>query len=140
MVDVARYVDVNVFVYWLGGHPELGERALEWVRRIEAGERGSFVTSSLTIYEVLVILAGLAGKTLRDQVFVEEVASAIAKLSGLRVEPLRAEDVERAVDLMKAYDIDYEDALHLATALRVGAKEIVSNDKDFDKTPLTRVL
>ena len=41
---------------------------------------------------------------------------------------------------MKAYDIDYEDALHLATALRVGAKEIVSNDKDFDKTPLTRVL
>ena len=34
------YVDVNVFVYWLGGHPVFGEAALEWVRRVESASRG----------------------------------------------------------------------------------------------------
>lgn len=41
-------------------------------------------------------------------------------------------------DLAEAEDLDYEDALHLATALRNKAREIVSNDKDFDRTPLKR--
>jgi len=41
---------------------------------------------------------------------------------------------------MEEYGIDYEDALHLTVALRKGAKEITSNDEDFDKTPLTRTF
>jgi len=39
---------------------------------------------------------------------------------------------------MEEYNLDYEDSLHLTTALRTDAKEIISNDKDFDKTPLKR--
>jgi len=41
---------------------------------------------------------------------------------------------------MKEYDLDYEDALHLATALRNNVKKIISNDQDFDKTPLKRTF
>jgi len=41
---------------------------------------------------------------------------------------------------MKEYDIDYEDSIHLTVALRKGAKEIVSNDKDFDGTQLRRIF
>lgn len=48
------------------------------------------------------------------------------------------EELTQAAKLMKEYSLDYEDAVHLATALRNKAKEIISNDEDFDKTPLKR--
>ena len=68
-----KYVDVNVFVYWLGGHPEFGGKALEWVRRVEGARYGEYVNSTLTVYEVSVILSGLAGVTLRDKGFIRSV-------------------------------------------------------------------
>jgi len=43
-----------------------------------------------------------------------------------------------ALNFMEKYDLDYEDSLHLATAIRMGINKIISNDKDFDKTPLKR--
>jgi len=41
-----KYVDVNVFVHWLGDDPVFGEDATVIVERIEKGERAA--TSSLT--------------------------------------------------------------------------------------------
>ncbi len=39
---------------------------------------------------------------------------------------------------MGNWELDYEDSLHLAVAERVGAEEIVSNDRDFDKSEIRR--
>jgi len=39
---------------------------------------------------------------------------------------------------MREYEPDYEDALHLAAALKSKVKEMISSDQDFDKTPLKR--
>ena len=41
---------------------------------------------------------------------------------------------------MNEFKLDYEDSLHLAVALRVGAQEIISNDKDFDATQIKRTI
>ena len=89
MVDGPRYVDINIFVYKLGMRPTLGEVALEWIRRIEGSPRGSYVTSSLTLYETLVIMSGLVGKSLRDKTLIEGVINPIMNLKGLVIEPLR---------------------------------------------------
>ncbi len=62
-----RYVDVNVFVYWLGRHPKHGERAKKRVFEIENSGRRVYYTSALTLYETLVILGGLLGKRLKDR-------------------------------------------------------------------------
>ena len=140
MVDGPRYVDINIFVYWPGKHPILGKVALEWIRRIESSPRGSYVTSSLTLYEALVIISGLVGRSLKDKTLIERVVNPIMNLKGLVIEPLRPEDYTRALDLMEEYSLDYEDSLHLSVAIKAGAKEIVSNDKDFDKTPLKRTI
>jgi len=140
MVGRPRYVDINVFVYWLGKHPEFGEAAYDWVKRIEGSPRGEFVTSSLTLYEALVIVAGLTGKSLRDEGFVEAVVGSITRVRGLVVEPLKSEDFAKAVDLMRECGLDFEDSVHLAVALRVDAKEIVSNDRDFDVAPIKRIM
>ncbi|MFQ6085728.1 MAG: type II toxin-antitoxin system VapC family toxin [Candidatus Bathyarchaeia archaeon] len=139
-MGITRYVDVNVFVYWLGRHPVFGETAYRWVKKVEDAPRGEYVTSSLTAYEVLVIISGLTGRSLKDRGSVGGIIDAMTHLKGLTVNPLKQEDFVRALDLMEAHDLDYEDSIHLATALRIGAEEMVSNDEDFDRAPLRRVF
>jgi predicted nucleic acid-binding protein len=39
---------------------------------------------------------------------------------------------------MKEYELDYEDAIHLAAALKAKPKKIISNDQDSDKTTIKR--
>ena len=140
MVDAESYVDINVFIYWLGNHPSFGEVAYQWIKKIENAPHGKYVTSSLTLYETMVIIAGLTGRSLRDGSLVEGVINPITNLKGLMIDQLRLEDLLQAVDLMKEYDLDYEDSLHLTTALRTGVKEIISNDTDFDKTSMRRTF
>ncbi len=135
-----KYVDVNVFVYWLAKHPEYGEVAREWIRRIEHGKRGEYITSTLTLYELVVILAGLAGKNLKDREFVQTIINAVTMLRSLEIVPLESKDFTRALELMKRYGLDYEDSLHLAVALREQVVEIISNDRDFDRTPIRRAF
>jgi predicted nucleic acid-binding protein len=138
MVDNSSYVDINIFVYWLGNHPKFGETAYKWIKKIEDSPRGKYVTSSLTLYETLVIIAGLTGKSLRDKAFIEEIVNSITHIKGLTIEPLKPEDFTKAVGLMKEYNLDYEDSIHLAVATRTGVQEILSNDKDFDAAPIKR--
>ena len=138
MVNHLKYVDVNVFVYWLGGHPIFGEKAYKWIKNISETSHKTYVTSTLTIYETLLILAGLTGKNLGDKKFVEEVFEALTSLKGLTFENLEETDFNRALNLLKKFKLGYEDALHLAVAFKVKAKEIISNDKDFDKTTIKR--
>lgn len=85
-------------------------------------------------------MAGLMGESLEDEKLVEEIVSSIASLPGLAVMPLTLEDLTHASELMKEYRLDYEDAIHLSVALRGKAKRIISNDRDFDKTPIERAF
>ncbi|MEM1547309.1 MAG: type II toxin-antitoxin system VapC family toxin [Candidatus Methanomethylicia archaeon] len=138
MVDSEVYIDINIFIYWLGKHPTFGKTSYEWIKKVEKAPRGKYVTSTLTLYQTMIIIAGLTGKNLKDQELIEEVVNSIKSLSGLKIIPLTMEDMTQAVKLMKEYNLDYEDAIHLASALRSKAKEMISNDDDFDKTPLKR--
>lgn len=129
-----------MFVYWLAKHPDYGEVARKWIERIEYGRRGEYITSSLTLYELVVILAGLAGKSLRDRELIRTVMDAISSLTTLDIVPLEYRDCVKALECMERYGLDYEDATHLAVALRMGATTIVSNDRDFDRVPIERVF
>lgn len=120
--------------------PTFGKPAYEWVKKVEEASHGKYVTSALTLYQMMVIVAGLTGKSLKDQELIEEVVNSIECLSGLRIMPLTVEDVSDAAKLMKEYGLDYEDAIHSASGLRCGAKEIISNDEDFDRSPLKRMF
>ncbi len=141
MVDQPRfYLDVNIFIYWLGNHPKYSQTAREWIRKVEDSAKGEYVTSALTLYETLVIIGGLTGRNFKDKEFVSQVIAPINSIKKLRVEPLNSKDFQRAVELMAECNLDYEDALHMAVALRTGAKEMVSNDKDYDATTTKRTI
>ncbi len=140
MVDKPKYVDVNVFIYWLGGHPLYGEKSRKWIRKIEKAAPREYLTSSLTIYETLIILAGLTGRNMKDKEFIRGIVEAFERLKGLTIESLKKEDMIKAIELMEEYQLDYEDALHLAIALGAGASIVISNDKDWDRTPIPRTF
>jgi predicted nucleic acid-binding protein len=140
MVDPKRYIDTNIFVYWLGDHPKFGEAATHWIKKIEEAPQGQYFTCSLSIYQTLVVIGGISGKNLKDKGFVEEVITSLTRIKGLSIEPLRTEDFMEARDLMNDCKLDYEDALHLAVATKIGAQEIVTNDEDFDKTKIKRIM
>ncbi len=140
MVEKPRYIDVNIFVYWLGNHPKYTQIAKKWIKKIEDSKRGEYVTSSLTIYETLVILGGLTGKNLKDKTLVNQIVTPITSIKGLTIEPLKSEDFIKAMDLMNQCKLDYEDCLHLAAATRMGAQEIISNDADFDAAQIKRTM
>ncbi|MGD0450939.1 MAG: type II toxin-antitoxin system VapC family toxin [Candidatus Bathyarchaeia archaeon] len=140
MAQAKHYVDVNLFVYWLSKNPTFGNVAHKWINNIESSPPGEYLTSSLSLYEALVSLAGLADKTLKDEAFTENIIKAIIGTKGLIIEPLKPEDYAKALDLMGEYRLDYEDSIHLAVAMRMGIGEVISNDRHFDRTPLKRVF
>src|SRR4030067_1430395 len=112
MVKKPRYVDVNIFVYWLGNHPKYAQTAWKWIEKIEGSQRGEYVTTSLTLYEALIVLGGLTGRNLKDKNFVSQVISPITSLKALTIEPLKSEDFRKASELMNECELDYDDTLH----------------------------
>ncbi len=133
------YLDVNVLIYWLTKHPEFGAYAYEWVKKVEE-TKSIFLTSALSIYETTVLLAGLHGTNLKNQTLVGEITESINDLTNLQIVPFTVKQAIEAPLLMSLYNLDFEDSLHLAAAMEYDATIIVSNNRDFDRTPLTRVF
>lgn len=133
------YLDVNVFVYWFTDSNEFGEKATQWIKQMD-DKTNEYITSSLTIYETSIIIAGHIGKTLKDKSFINTLNTAFSSLINLEIIPLTAQQLIEAPTLMQKYNLDFEDAIHLNSALDNNVTHIVSNDKDFDRTPLTRLF
>lgn len=133
------YLDVNVFVYWITDSNEFGEDATHWIKQISEKSQ-EYITSSLTIYETAIVIAGQIGKTLKDTSFINQLNTAFSSLINLDIIPLTAQQLIEAPTLMQEYKLDFEDAIHLNSALDNNATQIISNDKDFDRTPLTRLF
>ncbi|MEM1553810.1 MAG: type II toxin-antitoxin system VapC family toxin [Thermoproteota archaeon] len=117
-----------------------GKTAYRWIEKIENSPKDSYLTSILTLYQTMVIMAGLTGNTLKNTDLVKNVIDSITGLQGLKVVPLALRDLIEARILMEKYELDYEDAVYLAVALRNKVKEIISNDQDFDRIPLKRMF
>jgi predicted nucleic acid-binding protein len=118
----------------------LAKQRIVGYKKIAENSSVEYVTSILTVYEVLCVLAGLASKNLKNRSFVEQITGAITQLRGLTIEPLKPDDLIAATELLNRNKLDYENALHLAVAIRVGAQKIITNDKNFDTTNMPRAF
>jgi len=57
----------------------------------------------------------------------------LLKSKGLKIYKLTMKDRFIALQYIEKYNLDYEDAITLQSAISSGCKEIVSFDSDFDK-------
>lgn len=125
-----NYIDVNVFVYWLTNDPDFGETATTIIRGIELGEKAA--TSALTLWQLHILLKK-ESKNYSERMLTEK----IRKLKNLSILPLTLKDFRDALAYQKM-GLDLEESLHYATANRVDAAFIYSNDTDFDNLSIER--
>ncbi len=122
------YLDANfiVFAYLLADKQATHARNI--LREIVGGKRA--ITSSLALDEVMwVILKKKLGHEMRH--IIEEVY----KTKNVEVKEVPSATPLRALDIMEKHNLKPRDAFHVAIMEHFGAKEIVSDDADFDRVP-----
>ena len=117
-----RFVDTNIFVYALTGHPKLGEVAKAILERIEAGEDA--LTSTLVLCEVAWVLEAMGRQN--------EIKSTLEKIlsyDALKIVGFDEDDLLVGANNMLIYNIDFNDGVNVAIMERNGVREVYSNDK-----------
>jgi predicted nucleic acid-binding protein len=119
-----RFVDTNVFVYALTGHPRFGEVAKTILERIEAGEAA--VTSPLVLCKVAWVL-----ETMGKQREIKPTLEKILSYGSLEVVGFDEDDLLVGANNMVVYQIDFNDGVNVVIMERNGIREVYSNDKRY---------
>ncbi|MHA1364664.1 MAG: type II toxin-antitoxin system VapC family toxin [Candidatus Freyarchaeota archaeon] len=117
-----RFVDTNVFVYALTGHPKFGETARTILQRIEAGE--TVLTSTLVLCEIAWVLEAM-GKQSEIKPTLEKILS----YGSLEIVGFDTDDMLTGARNMLTYHLDFNDGVNVAIMERNGINEVYSNDK-----------
>ena len=117
-----RFVDTNVFIYALTGHPKFGETAKRILERIEAGEVA--VTSTLVLCEVAWVLEAMG-----RQGEVKSTLEKILSYTTLEVAGFDEDDLLVGANNMLVCHIDFNDGVNTAIMERLGIGETYSNDE-----------
>ncbi|MFH1585433.1 MAG: PIN domain-containing protein [archaeon] len=119
-----KYIDANVFVQGiLREDNNSKEVVLKMAKKEFIG-----VTSILSWDEITFIVKKFLGKEVA-----ETEGKKFFRLPNLLFIDAKKEIILRAQRLFERYNIGPRDAIHIATAIHAGAKEIISEDSDFDK-------
>ena len=123
------YLDSNVFIYAIAYDAERFSEAVKVRKILLDMDKGvkRFVSSLVTWDEVVWVVWRLFGY--EDAV---KAGSVMLKLDGLKYVELSNAIVIKAQELVDKYRLRPRDAIHIATAVTVGEREIVSDDKEFD--------
>jgi predicted nucleic acid-binding protein len=125
------YVDANVFIYAVEGHPQFSSAARAMLSFIEAGF-ASAVTSEFTIAEVLIIpLRNKNSKLVADY---EEL---LGGETDLLITPVSRHVLRLAAEIRANTGQKLPDCIHVATALLGHCTFIVSQDQKLKADGLT---
>ncbi len=121
------FLDTNIFLYAAGQtHPQR-EACVAVLRRVAAGTLEATANSEVT-QEILDVLVR-RGRGEDGVALARHVAALFPDLL-----PVTGEDLRRACDLIERYPkLPVRDAVHAATMLGNGLKEVISVDEDFDQ-------
>ena len=129
-----RFVDTNVFIYSVTGHPRFGEKAKRILKRLERGEEA--VTSTLVLCEVSWVLEAMG-----RQGDIKSTLEKILSFKSLEVVGFDADDLLVGANNMELYGVDFNDGLNVAVMTRIGVSEVYSNDlKHLGKMDFLRLI
>lgn len=121
------FLDTNIFLYAAGqAHPQR-DACVAVLRRVAAGTLEANANSEV-IQEILDVLVR-RGRGEDGVALARHVAALFPDLL-----PVTGEDMRRACDLIERYPrLSVRDAVHAATMLGNGLKQVISVDEDFDQ-------
>lgn len=121
------YLDSNIFIYAAINNDRAGEKSRILIRKL-LHEKRDIGTSSLTWDEIIYAIWKKEGKEkalLEGKKFLQFPDLILFKADTIIL--------AKAQELAEYYSLKPRDAIHAATALVNGIKEIASDDPDFDK-------
>ncbi len=124
-----RFIDSNVFIYYMASDPNYGSDAEAILKRVEGGEET--VTSNLTVVQTC---SYLRWKKAADKIPL--FISFLQSLPKLMKDETRLEDFSTAIALSQKQGMSlnkWDDLVIVAQMIRHGVSEIYSNDSDFDR-------
>ncbi|RJP41724.1 MAG: type II toxin-antitoxin system VapC family toxin [Desulfobacteraceae bacterium] len=118
-------LDTVVLIYFLEQHPTHYPCTKRLFHRIETGDLAAMI-SALVFAELLV-----PAYRVNDIKRAETLVQLLTGFPNLQVVPLSPEISAEAARLRAIHDLRTPDAIHAATALKMGASGIITNDKGF---------
>ncbi len=123
------FIDSNIFLE-VELAQEHGEAAKSFLRKVQTGSLNAY-TSEFHVDNVVIVMENY-GATWRD---IAIFLTSLIQYRGLTIYPLTVYDKIKATELMRDWNLDYDDALAAYIAKKLGLKIVVSYDTDFDKIP-----
>jgi uncharacterized protein len=127
-MNFPSFIDANIPIYAAGGPHSLRDPSRA-VIRLASGSPAAFVTDAEVLQELLHRYRAVNRWAEGRQVFLT-----FARILQGSIEPIHAEDVQRAASMADAYGmLSSRDLLHLAVMERLGVTRIISADRGFDR-------
>ncbi len=120
------FIDANLIIYSIGGAHPLREPCKKFFGRIRSREVHG-VTNTEVLQEILYRYFSIERNTLGEIAYQSMVELCTD------IFPVKVADTEKALEIFKKVSgITFRDAVHAATMIHNGIKEIVSADPHFD--------
>lgn len=126
------YLDANVFVFAALNTERVGDGARTLLRRVQDGKLDA-CSSVLTFDELVWAVKG--NRSVDDAIAAGEAFVDMPRLRPVSADP---DLIAQSLALMKEYQLDPRDSIHLASALREKAEVIISTDRHFDRVKQPR--
>ena len=124
--SASNFIDANVVMYSLGGPHPLRDPCKKILKKIKA-QTILVVTNTEVLQEILYRYFSIKKYALGEVAY----ASVIGFCS--KIFPVKVEDTDKALELLRSYpSITTRDAIHAATMINNGIKQILSTDFHFD--------
>ncbi|MGB9628155.1 MAG: type II toxin-antitoxin system VapC family toxin [Thermodesulfobacteriota bacterium] len=123
------FIDANLIMYSLGRSHPLRDPCKKILERIRAGQILA-VTNTEVLQEILHRYFSIGRSTLGEIAYQSMVQFCVT------ISPITIQETNKALEILKGYrDITSRDAIHAATMINNGIKEIISTDPHFDLIP-----
>lgn len=133
-VSKTVFLDTAPLIYFIEGHSEY---QLILSRLFDFNDKGgfSFITSSVTLLEVLV-------KPLREgqKTIAEQYRDILTTAPGIELVDVTSAIAEQAAQLRAKYNLRTPDAIQLATCIELGADYFLTNDNRLKAVSETTVV
>ena len=125
----ALFLDANLIMYSTGGSHPLREPCKKFLQKIKSREVFG-VTNTEVLQEILYRYFSIDRGTLGEIAYQSMIEFCID------IFPVRVADTDKAVEILKRVKgITSRDAIHAATMIHNGIREIISTDPHFDLIP-----